>query len=138
MAQKTIPQLQEATEIDENTLIPIDSGTQSFKISADNFAKGLRSLLLTARTVTENTAILASDEVIFSDSSSGDLTHALPPIEDTIGQTKIVKDVGDGSHTTTIQGDDTDEIDGENVYPTPLGKNDAIRLYNDGSSWRVI
>lgn len=41
MAIKTIPQLQEATSADENTLIPIDSGIQSYKITLPNLAKGI-------------------------------------------------------------------------------------------------
>src|SRR5690606_28649153 len=42
MAEKTIPQLQEATTIDSSTIIPIDSGIQTYKISAPNLAVGLR------------------------------------------------------------------------------------------------
>lgn len=44
MAEKTIPQLQETTIIDENTLIPIDSGIQTYKLTAANLAKGIAPL----------------------------------------------------------------------------------------------
>ena len=36
MGQKTIPQLNEATTVNDNTLVPIDSGTQSYKITVAN------------------------------------------------------------------------------------------------------
>lgn len=39
MGQKTIPQLTEATSGDANTLFPIDSGTQTFKMTAPNVGK---------------------------------------------------------------------------------------------------
>lgn len=41
MAQKTIPQLNEISSIDENAVIPVDTGIQSYKITAPNLAKSL-------------------------------------------------------------------------------------------------
>lgn len=44
MAQKTIPELSEATTIDENSLFAIDSGVQTFKITTPNVKKSLAAL----------------------------------------------------------------------------------------------
>lgn len=45
MADKTIPQLDESTAIDENSLFVFDSGVQTFKIPAPDVAAGLRAWL---------------------------------------------------------------------------------------------
>lgn len=42
MAQKTIPQLNEIESIDENAIIPVDTGIQSYKITAPNLSSSLK------------------------------------------------------------------------------------------------
>lgn len=45
MAQKTIPQLQEASSFNANAIFPFDSGIQTFKILAKNMADSLFALM---------------------------------------------------------------------------------------------
>ncbi len=47
MAQKTIPELNATTTIDENTILPVDSGVQTFKATAKTLAKAFANLSTT-------------------------------------------------------------------------------------------
>lgn len=44
MAQKTIPELQASTVVDSNSLFIVDSGIQTFKVTATDVASGLQKL----------------------------------------------------------------------------------------------
>jgi hypothetical protein len=63
MAQKTIPDLQESSSIDSNSIFIFDSGVQTFKILAPNVAAGIQRLLsvpIVAATKAELVSALAT------------------------------------------------------------------------------
>lgn len=91
------------------------------------------------RTVSTNTTILATDELLRSNSTSGNLTHTLPACSTTSIGTRIkIKDVGTGGNTTSVKGNGTDNIDGANTYANVLHQYDAIEVQNSGSTWDVL
>lgn len=88
------------------------------------------------RTVTGNTTLAVTDELVRSDSTSGALTHTLPACATTpIGKRITVKDVGTGGFTTSVKGAGSDNVDGANTYVTPLILNQSATFENNGSSW---
>lgn len=91
------------------------------------------------RTVSTSTTILATDELMRSNSTAGNLTHTLPPCSTTSIGTRIkIKDVGTGGNTTSVKGSGTDLIDGANTYANVLHQYDAIEVQNIGSGWDVL
>lgn len=91
------------------------------------------------RTVSADTTLAVTDDVVRSDSTSANRTHTLPPIATTpIGKKITIKDVGTGGNTTSFKGSGTDNIDGVNTYGTALSQNDAATVVNNGTSWDVI
>lgn len=91
------------------------------------------------RTVTANTTLLVTDEIVRSNSSSGSLTHTLPACSTTrIGHRVTVKDVGTAGNTTSVKGSGTDQVDGAVTYATALARYESATFLNNGSSWDVI
>lgn len=92
-----------------------------------------------SRTLIASTALLGSDEIVRSNTSSGSLTMTLPACSSTaFGKRITIKDVGTGGHTTTIVGAGSDLIDGTNTYATILSQFDSVTVYNNGTSWDVL
>jgi hypothetical protein len=94
----------------------------------------------TIRTVTSNQAMVATDGLLRSNSTSGSLTHTLPSIS-TVPTGKVIqiKDVGSGAHTTTVQGyGGTDTIDGNVIYASTLGQYDTLSVKSNGTTWDVV
>jgi hypothetical protein len=90
------------------------------------------------RTVSTSSSLLVTDNFIRSNSTSGNLTHTLPPCSTTpIGKQITIKDVGTGGNATTVQGSGTDLVDGFNVYATTLTQYNSAPFTNNGSSWDV-
>lgn len=91
------------------------------------------------RTISTSSTLLVTDELIRSNSTSGDLTHTLPACSTTpIGKKITVKDIGTGTNSTTLQGSGTDKIDGNGTYAIALASEYGITVMNNGSSWDVI
>lgn len=91
------------------------------------------------RTVTVNTTLLVTDELVRSNSTGGDLTHTLPACASTpIGKRISIKDVGTGGNTTSIKGNGSDLIDGSNTFSATLVQYEAVQVSNTGSAWDVI
>lgn len=137
----------EATNYSEGDIVADSSGYGLLYVSVtdNNIGNPLTSIsnwrMLggAIRTVTTNTTLEITDELLRSNSTSGSLTHTLPPCSTTpIGKRMVVKDVGTGGNSTTIQGSGIDQIDGANVYPGPLRQYNSIEVENTGSNWDVI
>lgn len=91
------------------------------------------------RTVTANTTLLVTDELVRSNSTGGDLTHTLPACVSTpIGKRISIKDVGTGGFTTSIKGNGSDLVDGNNTYYSTLSQYEAILVSNSGTNWDVV
>jgi hypothetical protein len=91
-------------------------------------------------TVTANTGIGTLPGMIRSNSTSGNLTHTLPAIATVAeGWEMIVKDVGTGGHTTAVQGNGGELIDGFNVWASgPLSQYESATFRSNGVSWDVV
>ena len=89
-------------------------------------------------TVTTNTIVQIYNNIIRSDSTAGNNTITLPSISSCIAQRFTIKDVGNGSFTTSVQGHAAETIDGNNIYATALGQYDSITVYNNGTSWDTL
>lgn len=91
------------------------------------------------RTVSTNTTLLITDELIRSNSTSGSLTHTLPAVATTPVGTRItIKDVGTGGNTTSVKGNSSELIDGSNTWGTALPQYAQATLENNGTSWDVV
>lgn len=90
-------------------------------------------------TVSSNTTVAVTDDLIRSNSTSGALTHTLPACSTTpIGKRVTFKDVGTGGNATSLKGNGTDLIDGNNTFKFTLKQYGSITVENNGSSWDVI
>jgi hypothetical protein len=91
------------------------------------------------RTVSTNTTLLITDELVRSNSTSGNLVHTLPPCSTTPIGTRIkVKDVGTGGNFTQLKGSGTDLIDGNNTFAVNLLQYNTAEVQNNGSTWDVL
>lgn len=68
MASKTIPELNPVTSFNGNALIPIDSGTQTFKITSLNFAKSIADLAPSDSFISKwiSSRTYAANDMVFS------------------------------------------------------------------------
>lgn len=68
MAQKTIPQLTEATSIDENAIFPFDTGTETKKITGANLAASLAGLTPSSKFISKwiSTVTYAQGDMVYS------------------------------------------------------------------------
>lgn len=93
----------------------------------------------TVSTSQTSPTLLATDELIRSNSTSGNLIHTLPLCSSTSIGTKItVKDVGTGGNSTQIKGSGTDTIDGNNTWSISLISNASGIFENNGTSWDSV
>lgn len=100
MADKTIPELSATTTITGTALIPVDSGVQTFKMTATNLAKGLVALFFPViQTKSTSYQILATDRGV---RMSGDNTATMPDATLCAGKKFRVKKIDAAGTTTTI------------------------------------
>lgn len=91
------------------------------------------------RTVSSNSNLSIADNLVRSNSTSGNLTHTLPACSTTnVGKPITVKDVGTGGNATSVKGSGTDTIDGANTFSESLNQFVSRTFINNGSSWDVI
>lgn len=131
----------------EGSIVADDSGAGIFYVSLQDSNVGnalsnvsfWRALGGGIRTLTTNTTLLVTDEIVRSDSTGSAVTHTFPACATTpIGKKICVKDVGTGGFSTSIIGSGSDNIDGTNTYASVLQQNDSITVVNNGTSWDVI
>jgi len=91
------------------------------------------------RTLSSNTTLAVTDNMVRSNSTAGSLTHTLPPCStNPIGLLVTVKDVGTGGNTTSVKGSGTDLIDGNNVWSNTLSSQMGQSFRNNGTSWDTV
>lgn len=92
------------------------------------------------RTLTANTTLAVTDEVVRSNTTSGNLTMTLPACSTTpIGKRIAIKDVGTSTtNVTTLKGSGSDNVDGANTYASTIQRNDTVIVENNGTSWDVV
>jgi hypothetical protein len=94
-----------------------------------------------SRTVSSSSLLTLSDEVVLSNSTSSAIIITLPALSTMpLGKRIIIKDIGNGTYTTTVQGNGSDQIDGNIIYSTSLNQYDSIEVIVGASTttWYVI
>lgn len=137
MVKKTIPQLQEATDITDNAYLVVDTGSVTKKISKGNLQKTFkqkqRTITLTSQTISKD------DDTIFMDSpdSPMGMDVNLPPAAECDGKVLRIKNINTGM--CGIYGNDygVEKIEGQNEYDLS-GLNKAVTLVCDGSNWFIF
>jgi hypothetical protein len=98
MADKTIPELTEATTLTGTAVFPFDSGIQTFRVTATNLAKALAAVFYpVVQTKNVDYQILVTDRSV---RMSGDHTATMPDATLCTGKKFRVKKI-DGAGTTT-------------------------------------
>ena len=88
------------------------------------------------QTVTSNTTVTINDRFIRSNTTSGALTHTLPAVASTPPGKRIsIKDVGDGTYSTTVDGNASEVIDGAATFV--LTQYSSATFINNGTSWDI-
>lgn len=76
MADKTIPELTSISLIEADTLIPVDTGVQTFKVRADDFKKSLNAIVQTENVGSVRPITAADKNTVFF---VEDLGYSIPP-----------------------------------------------------------
>lgn len=144
MAQTVIPQLQELTNADENTLLIVDSGIQSYKMTAPNLGKGLLYIGRPNPTAakTANYSIVVSDAfgLLKLDSSAGGFDLQLPNPSSFAKRSLTIKDVAGflSSNQVNLVRHGNELISGiqsDFALESDFGVWD---LYCDGTNWELL
>lgn len=144
MALTPIPQLQELTNIDENTLLFVDSGIQSYKMTAPNLARGLlflgRPSPSEAKTTSYNLVVTDAFGIIKLDSSGGSFEIQLPNPALFANRTVTFKDVGGALSSNPVQLTRfaNEEIGGMAANYQLEADFGSWNLWTDGVDWFLI
>lgn len=142
MAEVIIPDLSTATSFDKNALMPFDSGTETFKITAENFGKSIALLMsfVQAKIVGAGslTAALAQNTLEL-DSSVGAFNLQLPDPAVCAGLTFRIKDVGAVLSTkpVTLVRHGSEKIEGLAQSYVLLADGGLWNVYCNGVDWLI-
>ncbi len=89
------------------------------------------------RTVTSDSSIIVNDAVVLADATSGPIVLSLFTVMATVGKTLTFKKIDSTDNFVTIEGYDTDEIDGDNTFDLEL-QHETITIVGDGTYWWII
>ncbi len=127
MAQKTIPDLDAVTTLPDEGLVPVDSGTQTFKITSRNLSKVMGRRKASPQT-TNYTHDGLADDVILMDATGGARTVALLDPSLFVERTVTILKTDSSANAVTVTG----TINGGN-YPLNV-RNEGVSLYSDGTT----
>lgn len=126
-------------------------GAISAKISLTNFASQISPLIAASvsknkiRSVTANSAILITDNSIFADSSSGNISLTLPsPASafDTINSLSnsftIAQQVHGGNSVTILPNSSEFIYDGAAQTSIVLSSGSSVTVETDGTNWTIV
>jgi hypothetical protein len=85
--------------------------------------------------VTADYAVLATDEILFCDSSSA-ITVTLPHLTDAASRVLEIKNQGAGA--VTVSPEATEMIDDDTNDPITLEQYEALTIACDGSDWWIL
>jgi len=143
MADKTIPQLTEITDVDGNALVVVDNGTQTFKIQLENLAASLAPYGQPQSTVNVGASpvAVATPKVYNVQTSTGAISLQLPAVSGLVeGARFIVKDVSGlaATYPITLLRNATEQLEGVSasyVMETPYG---SWTWNFDGANWWLV
>lgn len=81
--------------------------------------------------------IVARDNILECDASSGAITATLPPAADALGQQYTIVKVDSGSNFVTVDGSGTETISGSLTLDIEAQWGSVV-VYSNGTNWRVI
>lgn len=144
MSGKTIPQLQTATSIDGNAMFVVDTGVQTFKISAFNVIKSLLGIgtlpLITEKTDDFTLALGDENKIIPLNSENGSFDANLLDPATCQGKTFILKDVAGklSKFPVTLVRFGSEEIEKLAADYELAADFGTWRIYSDGTDWLLI
>ena len=137
-----VPQLLSFDKLNDEIMVIDKSAKQVKRQTIQSFIENFLNELSSTATIASITntdspyTILATDQVIFCDTSSGDITVNLPSSASIIGKNYIVKKtvsankvIVNTSAAETINGRETLDI---------LAENSTLNLYSSGSGWEIV
>lgn len=92
--------------------------------------------LLAVTTKTANYTITSSDNVVYADSTSGAFTLTLPTAASVEGQPFYIHKTNSGTNVVTIDGYDSETIEGASAL-TVAGQNEGALLISNGTEYKV-
>ena len=95
------------------------------------------SLSVTTVTKSANYTASSSDNVILVSTSGGAVTITLPAVGSVPGREYVIKKTDNSGNVVTIQGNGTDNIDGNNTATVSI-QYQTLTIVSDGSSWDII
>lgn len=124
-------------EIDVGTA-PTNGQVPAFDSSTGTWAPATPAAggATSVRSVTSNTTVLADDDIILADATTGQITVTLPSAA-TAGRNLTVKKMDASSNAVVLNRVGSDTIDGDTqLYIT--SQYDAPMIQSDGSRWNLI
>lgn len=134
MAKKTIPQLQEVTDVTDNMLFVVDTGSATKKVKKINL---VRSFKASVRIISVTAQLLTTDDdyVLFNTGLVSDFTSTLPAIATSDKKVIKVKNIGTGKLVMSAV-DVGSTIDG--AATLAVGPNQSFTLVCDGTNWFIF
>lgn len=142
MATKTIPQLNSISQVDQTDMTVIDTGVQTFKITAQDLAKGLRKFSTPNPGTPKSEAYLltVNDALLMVDSTLGSFDISLPDPATFINSTVKILDVAGklSLNKVTLKRHATELISGVSADFFLESDFGSWEIYSNGSNWFVI
>ncbi len=144
MADKTIPQLTQETEIDSNSIFVFDSGVETFKILAPDVARGLSPLyvkpVIAEKSSLYSPTVVQDGGVIPLNSASGAFNIQLPNPSTMTGRTFVLKDQGGMLSTYNVTllryaSEMIEKIAADFALRADYG---SWKIFSDGVNWKFI
>lgn len=88
-------------------------------------------------TLTGNTTLSSSHEVVLCNASSGAFTVTLPAVASSSGRKYYIKKIDSSSYNVTIDANSTETIDGE-LTVVLVARYDCVEIVCDGSNWYIL
>lgn len=82
--------------------------------------------------------VVATDTIIFTDTSAGAFTINLPAAATVAGMMVTFKQIGTGTNVCTIDPDGSELIDFASTNTSLNAQGDAITIMSDGSQWLIL
>lgn len=131
MADKTIVELQLASEFTDAMNLPVDNGIQTYRTTGPQLKTYATKIASAAKTANYN--VLAADQLLTGDSSGGAFTFTLPDVAENTGKRLIFKKISTDFTPITIDGDGAD-VDG-GATTTLNTEGETLEIVSDGVEW---
>lgn len=97
----------------------------------------LKILMDNIRTVSSNTTLTTTDDIVLVNASSGNITISLPSSSTASGKFYIIKKIDSSSNIVTIDPYSSETIDGKSTYDLTV-QYQFVNIYCDGTQWFIV